>query len=119
MHPRRGLLRGAIILVAFKGRLFGQDRRQVRVLRGRVTDGKGNSIRNAAVTLKRSDSEFKSCCFTGPKGTFRFENLSARQAYEIQASYAGQSSRVTPVHWREDQMDLQINLMIPSMDRSP
>ena len=110
MQARREVLG----VFTFGGLLFAEGKKQSRVLRGRVTDGNGSSIRNAAVTLKRSNAEDQRCYFTGLKGTFRFEGLSFGQEYELQASYAGRSSRVTPIRCCEDKLAVDVTLVIPS-----
>jgi hypothetical protein len=84
----RRLLGMAMVLAAgmvgFPGTLAGQD---ARVL-GRVTDGVGNPVAHASVTLVGEDGAAAQVTTSGPSGGFQFQGV-APGIYTIRATREG------------------------------
>lgn len=76
--------------------LFGKkdkkDSDQLRALRGTVLDTGGNPVSGATVQLNEPPNGKGRSVTSGSDGSFRFDELSLKQDYQIQALYKGASS---------------------------
>ena len=76
--------------------LFGKkdkkDSDQLRALRGTVLDSAGSPVSGATVQLNEPPNGKGRSVTSGSDGSFRFDELSLKQDYHIQALYKGTSS---------------------------
>jgi hypothetical protein len=86
-----------VVLVAVLGRVEGLAAQDARVL-GRVTDGLGNPVPNAAVTLVADSNEAAAqTAVSGPTGGFQFQAV-APGTYTLRAvrdGFAAREQRIT------------------------
>src|SRR3954447_7927238 len=75
------------------GKKSGKDSGELRMVRGRVLDSAGAPVSGATVQLNESPDGKGRSVISGKDGSFRFDDLSLTQDYQLHAAYKGGSSR--------------------------
>src|SRR4051812_20766544 len=74
------------------GKKSNKNSGELRIVRGKVLDKTGTTVSGATVQLQESSGDNIRSVISGKDGSFRFDDLSPTQDYQLQASYKGGSS---------------------------
>src|SRR4051794_22768821 len=94
------------------GKKSGKDSGELRVVRGRVLDSAGAPVSGATVQLNESPDGQGRSVMSGKDGSFRFDDLSLTQDYQIKAAYKASSSRRRTISQYDTRKTILVELRI-------
>src|SRR4051794_35112260 len=90
----------------------------LRIVRGRVLDTAGTSVSGATVQLNESSGENVRSVTSGKDGSFRFDDLSLTQDYQVHAVYKGGSSKRRAISQYDSRKTLVVELRVEDARKS-
>src|SRR5215207_4406585 len=94
------------------GKKSNKNSGELRIVRGKVLDRRGTTVSGATVQLNESSGGNGRSVISGEDGSFRFDDLSLTQDYQVQAVYKGGSSPRRTISQYDARKTLSVELRV-------
>jgi len=100
------------------GKKANKDSSEIRSVRGTVLDTNRTALAGATVQLNQSSGATLRTVISGKDGSFRFDDLSSKQDYQLQAVFRNRSSQPRKISQYDTRKTLSVELQVEEAQRS-